>query len=346
MKIVVIGGTGMIGSKLVRRFEAHGHEVVAASPNTGVNTLTGEGLAEAMAGASVVVDVSNSPSFEAQAVMDFFTTSTSNQLKAEADARVGHHVAVSIVGTERMPENGYFAAKLAQEKLIKESGVPFSLVHSTQFFEFVRATADSSAQDDGVHIAPVSWQPIAGDDVADQVAQVAIGAPLNGRKDIAGPDRYRMDEFLPQGALRPRRQARGGHRPEGDVLRLRAGRGFVGPDRRGHPRPDPLRRVEPVMSGDFLHELEHEVEADLTMIESSDPAEAAALPPSEWTVDPADVSGTRSACGACSAPSRHWRLTPTAEVRPSPGPRVMTRSAVRMTWVITLGADVCAGAVH
>jgi uncharacterized protein YbjT (DUF2867 family) len=196
VKIVVIGGTGMIGSKLVRRFEAHGHEVVAASPNTGVNTLTGEGLADAMAGASVVVDVSNSPSFEAQAVMDFFTTSTSNQLAAEKAAGVGHHVAVSIVGTERMPENGYFAAKLAQEKLITESGVPFSLVHSTQFFEFVKATADSSAQDDGVHIAPVSWQPIAGDDVADQVAKVAVGEPLNGRKDIAGPDRYRMDEFF------------------------------------------------------------------------------------------------------------------------------------------------------
>ncbi len=164
MKIVVIGGTGLIGSKLVRRFEAHGHEAVAASPNTGVNTLTGEGLAEAMAGASVVVDVSNSPSFEAQAVMDFFTTSTSNQLEAEKAAGVGHHVAVSIVGTERMPENAYFAAKLAQEKLIKESGIPYSLVHSTQFFEFVKATADSSAQDDGVHIAPVSWQPIAGDE--------------------------------------------------------------------------------------------------------------------------------------------------------------------------------------
>ncbi len=196
MKIVVIGGTGLIGSKLVRRFEAHGHEVVAASPNTGVNTLTGEGLAEAMAGASVVVDVSNSPSFEAQAVMDFFTTSTSNQLAAEKEAGVGHHVAVSIVGTERMPENAYFAAKLAQEKLIKESGVPFSLVHATQFYEFVKAIADTSAEDDGVHIAPVAWQPMAGDDVADQVARVAIGEPINGRTDIAGPDRFRMDEFF------------------------------------------------------------------------------------------------------------------------------------------------------
>ncbi|TDD26525.1 SDR family oxidoreductase [Kribbella turkmenica] len=196
MKIVVIGGTGLIGSKLVRRFEAHGHEAVAASPNTGVNSLTGEGLTEAMTGASVVVDVSNSPSFEPQAVMDFFTTSSANLLAAEKETGVGHHVAVSIVGTERLPDNGYFAAKLAQEKLIKESGIPYSLVHATQFFEFVKGIADSSAQVDGVHIAPVAWQPMAGDDVADQVAETAVGEPLNGRRDIAGPDRYRMDEFF------------------------------------------------------------------------------------------------------------------------------------------------------
>ncbi|MGW1342825.1 SDR family oxidoreductase [Kribbella sp. NPDC002412] len=196
MKIVVIGGTGLIGSKVIRRFEAHGHEAVAAAPNTGVNTLTGEGLADALAGASVVVDLSNSPSFEAKAVMDFFTTSTSNLLAAEAEAGVGHHVALSIVGTERMPENAYFAAKLAQEKLIKESGIPYSLVHATQFFEFVKAIADTSAQEDGVHIPPVGWQPMAGDDVADQVAKTAVGEPLNGRRDIAGPDRYRMDEFF------------------------------------------------------------------------------------------------------------------------------------------------------
>ncbi|MFI7066361.1 SDR family oxidoreductase [Kribbella sp. NPDC050124] len=196
MKIVVIGGTGLIGSKVIRRFEAHGHEAVAAAPNTGVNTLTGEGLAEALVGASVVVDLSNSPSFEAKAVMDFFTTSTTNLLAAEAEAGVGHHVALSIVGTERMPENGYFAAKLAQEKLIKESGIPYSLVHATQFFEFVKAIADSATQEDGVHIPPVGWQPMAGDDVADQVAKTAVGEPLNGRRDIAGPDRYRMDEFF------------------------------------------------------------------------------------------------------------------------------------------------------
>ncbi|MEV0289673.1 MULTISPECIES: SDR family oxidoreductase [unclassified Kribbella] len=196
MKIVVIGGTGLIGSKVIRRFEAHGHEAVAAAPNTGVNTLTGEGLAEVLVGAAVVVDLSNSPSFEAKAVMDFFTTSTTNLLAAEAEAGVGHHVALSIVGTERMPENAYFAAKLAQEKLIKESGIPYSLVHATQFFEFVKAIADTSTQDDGVHIPPVGWQPMAGDDVADQVAKTAVGEPLNGRRDIAGPDRYRMDEFF------------------------------------------------------------------------------------------------------------------------------------------------------
>jgi len=197
MKIVVIGGTGLIGSKLVRRFEAHGHEAVAASPNTGVNTLTGEGLAEALAGASVVVDVSNSPSFEDSAVLNFFETSTTNLLEAEAAAGVGHHVAVSIVGTERLPTNGYFRAKIAQEQLIEKSGVPYSLVHSTQFFEFTKAIADTSADEEGkVHMAPVSYQPIAGDDVADQVARTAVGEPLNGRRDIAGPDRYRMDEYF------------------------------------------------------------------------------------------------------------------------------------------------------
>jgi uncharacterized protein YbjT (DUF2867 family) len=197
MKIVVIGGTGLIGSKLVRRFEAHGHDVVAASPNTGVNTLTGEGLADALAGASVVVDVSNSPSFEPAAVLEFFTTSTTNLLAAEAAAGVGHHVAVSIVGTERLPENGYFRGKIAQEQLIEKSGLPFSLIHATQFFEFVQAIADSAADDQNkVHMAPVSFQPMAGDDVADAVARVAVGEPLNGRVEIAGPDRYRMDEFF------------------------------------------------------------------------------------------------------------------------------------------------------
>ncbi|MGN9845134.1 SDR family oxidoreductase [Nonomuraea sp. H19] len=196
MKIVVVGGTGLIGSKVVTKLTEHGHEAVAASPNTGVNALTGEGLAEALAGAQVVIDVSNSPSFEPAAVLEFFETSTRNLLAAEAAAGVGHHVAVSVVGTERMPENGYFRAKIAQEQLIEKSGIPFSLVHATQFFEFVRSIADASADGDKVRIAPVRFQPIAGDEVAQAVGRVAVGTPLNGRTEVAGPDQFRMDEFF------------------------------------------------------------------------------------------------------------------------------------------------------
>jgi uncharacterized protein YbjT (DUF2867 family) len=196
MKIVVVGGTGLIGSKLVTKLGEHGHEVLAASPNTGVNTLTSEGLAEALDGASVVIDVSNSPSFEDKAVLEFFETSTRNLVAAEAAAGVGHHVAVSIVGTERMPENGYFRAKIAQEKLIENSAIPYSLVHATQFFEFVPGIADTSTVDGVVRIAPVLFQPIAGDDVAKVVGRTALGTPLNGRVETAGPDQYRMDEFF------------------------------------------------------------------------------------------------------------------------------------------------------
>ncbi|TYB66772.1 SDR family oxidoreductase [Nonomuraea sp. PA05] len=196
MKIVVIGGTGLIGSKLVAKLGEHGHEAVAAAPNTGVNTLTGEGLAEVLKGAQVVVDVSNSPSFEREAVLKFFQTSTGNLLAAEKEAGVGHHVAVSIVGTERMPDNGYFAAKIAQEQLIEKAGVPFSLVHSTQFFEFARGIADEATRDGQVHVAPVLFQPIAGDDVAKTLGRTAVGEPLNGRVEIAGPQQYRMDEFF------------------------------------------------------------------------------------------------------------------------------------------------------
>ncbi len=198
MKIVVVGGTGLIGSKLVTMLGEHGHEAVAAAPNTGVNTLTGEGLAEVLAGAQVVIDVSNSPSFERAAVLRFFETSTGNLLAAEAAAGVGHHVALSIVGTERMPDNGYFAAKIAQERLIEKSEIPFSLVHATQFFEFTRSIADEATVDGKVHLAPVLFQPIAGDDVAQAVGRTAVGAPLNGRVEIAGPERFRMDEFFRQ----------------------------------------------------------------------------------------------------------------------------------------------------
>jgi uncharacterized protein YbjT (DUF2867 family) len=197
MKIVVIGGTGLIGSKLVAKLAEHGHEAVPAAPSTGVNTLTGEGLAQVLQGADVVIDVANSPSFEEKAVMEFFKTSTGNVLKAEAEAGVRHHVGISIVGTERLPENGYFRAKIAQEELIKASGIPYSLVHATQFMEFVAAIADEGTWDDGkVHIAPVAWRPIAAEDVAVILARTAIGAPLNTRIDIAGPDEYRMDEFF------------------------------------------------------------------------------------------------------------------------------------------------------
>jgi uncharacterized protein YbjT (DUF2867 family) len=196
MKIVVIGGTGLIGSKVVAKLGELGHEAVSASPNTGVNTITGEGLAEAFAGASVVIDVSNAPSWEDSAVLEFFQTSTSNQLAAEAAAGVGHHVALSIVGTERLPENGYFRAKVAQEKLIEASSIPFSIVHATQFFEFVPAIADNAADGGTVRMPPVLFQPMASDEVAQAVVRTSVGSPLNGGIEIAGPDRLRMDEFF------------------------------------------------------------------------------------------------------------------------------------------------------
>lgn len=208
MKIVVIGGTGLIGTKLVAKLTEHGHEAVPAAPSTGVNTITGEGLDEVLKGAEVVVDVANSPSFEAAPVMEFFRTSTSNVLRAEDVAGVRHHVGISIVGTERLADNHYFAAKIAQEELIKGSGIPYSLVHATQFMEFVGAIADEGTWDDGkVHIAPVAWAPIAAEDVAKNLGKVAVGTPLNGRIDIAGPDEYRMDEFFRK-ALAQRGDAR------------------------------------------------------------------------------------------------------------------------------------------
>lgn len=199
MKIVVIGGTGLIGSKLVANLNEQGHEAVAASPASGVNTITGEGLADVCAGASVVVDVSNSPSFETAAVMKFFETSTRNLLAAEAAAGVTHHVALSVVGTDRLPDSGYFQAKLAQEKLIKESSIPYSIVHATQFFEFVKSIADASTDGNSVHLAHVLIQPMSADDVARAVGRVATGAPLNGTIEIGGPEQFRLDEFIRQG---------------------------------------------------------------------------------------------------------------------------------------------------
>ena len=198
IKIVVIGGSGLIGSKLVKKLREHGHEVVAASRDSGVNTLTGEGLAEAMRGASVLVDVSNSPSFEDAAVLKFFETSTRNLLAAEAEAGVGHHVALSVVGTERLSESGYFRGKIAQEKLIRESSIPYSIVHATQFFEFVKSIADAATDGSRVRLAPVLIQPMASDDVADAVARIAVGAPVNGIVEVAGPEQFRLDELIRQ----------------------------------------------------------------------------------------------------------------------------------------------------
>jgi uncharacterized protein YbjT (DUF2867 family) len=197
MKIVVIGGTGLIGSKVVDNLTAHGHEADAAAPQTGVNTLTGDGLDEALTGADVLVDVSNSPSFADDDVMSFFVTATTNLLEAEKRAGVQHHVALSVVGTGTLPESGYLRAKAAQEDLIKKSGVPYSIVHATQFFEFTKAIADASMVDGKLHLAPVHYQPIASDDVASIVARVAAGVPLNATKEIGGPERVRMDEFIP-----------------------------------------------------------------------------------------------------------------------------------------------------
>jgi len=196
MKIVVIGGTGLIGSKLVNKLSEHGHEAVAAAPNTGVNTLTGEGLAEVLKGASVVVDVSNSPSWEDAAVLKFFETSTRNLLSYEAASGVRHHVALSVVGTDQLSESGYFRAKIAQEKLIKESSKPYTIVHATQFFEFIKGIADISMVGNEVHLPPVLSQPMAADDVARAFGRIAVGPPINGIVEIGGPEQFRLDELV------------------------------------------------------------------------------------------------------------------------------------------------------
>src|SRR6267143_2545193 len=196
MKIVIIGGTGRIGSKVVTHLREQGHQAVAVSPDTGVNTLTGQGLAGVLAGAAVVVDASNSPSFEDAAVLKFFETSTTNLLAAEAAAGVGHHVALSVVGSDRAPDSGYLRAKIAQEKLIRNSSIPYSIVRATQFFEFGKRIADDATDGTTVHIAPVLFQPIAATDVAIAVCRVAVGAPLNRFVEVAGPQQFRFDEFI------------------------------------------------------------------------------------------------------------------------------------------------------
>src|SRR5258708_2346605 len=196
MKIVVIGGTGLIGSKLVKKLREHGHEAVAASPNSGVNSVTGEGLADALKGASVVVDVTNSPSWEDAAVLKFFETSTSNLLANEAAAGVGHHVALSVVGTERLLESGFFRAKLTQENLIRASSIPYTIVRATQFFEFVKSIGDFSTDGNKVRMPSALIQPMAGDDVASGVARIATSSPVNGTVEIGGPEKYHLDELI------------------------------------------------------------------------------------------------------------------------------------------------------
>jgi uncharacterized protein YbjT (DUF2867 family) len=249
MKIVVIGGTGLIGSKTVAILRQGGHEVVAASPKSGVNTITGEGLKEAMDGAQVVIDLANSPSFEDKAVLEFFETSGRNLLPAEAAAGVRHHVALSIVGTDRS-DNGYFRAKLAQEKLIEASGIPYTIIRATQFLEFLRGIADSSADGNIVRLPPIMFQPIAADDIAPIVAEVALAAPRNGIVEIAGPERAPFSEIVarylkavgdPRQVLRdPEAQYWGGRVEERSLVPLGEARlGHIGLDewlRRSRPR--------------------------------------------------------------------------------------------------------------
>ena len=196
MKIVVIGGTGLIGSQLVAALRERGQEVVAASPNSGVNTLTGEGLAEALARAQVVVDLGNSPSFEDKAVMEFFETSSRNLLAAEAAAGVCHHLALSIVGVDRMPDSGYMRAKMAQERLIKASGIPYTILRSTQFFEFMGRTADSFSDGKVVRVPPALIEPVFSRDVVTALADLVVGPPVNGLLEVAGPEKFRLDELV------------------------------------------------------------------------------------------------------------------------------------------------------
>jgi uncharacterized protein YbjT (DUF2867 family) len=199
MKIVIIGGTGLIGSKLVRKLREHGHEAVPASPDSGVNTMTGEGLAGVLEGTEAVVDVSNSPTLEGPAVLTFFETSTRNLLAAEAAAGVRHHVALSVVGTERLAESSYFRGKIAQENLIQASPIPYSIVHATQFFEFVKSIADAATSGNTVRLAPVLIRPMAAEDVAGAVARTAVGTPVRGIVEVAGPQEFRLDELIRRG---------------------------------------------------------------------------------------------------------------------------------------------------
>ena len=251
MKIVVIGGTGLIGSKTVAILRQRGHEVVAASPDSGVNTITGEGLKEVLAGAQTVIDLANSPSFEDKAVLEFFETSERNLLPAEAAAGVRHHVALSIVGIDRT-DNGYFRAKVAQEKLIVASGIPYTIVRATQFLEFLRGIANSSADGNTVRLPPVLFQPIAADDVAAIVAEAALAAPRNGIVEIAGPERAPFNEIIARylkAVGDPREVVRD---PEARYWGGRVEERSLVPLARGAPRPHRSRRMAPPLAGGSL----------------------------------------------------------------------------------------------
>jgi uncharacterized protein YbjT (DUF2867 family) len=243
MKIVVIGGSGLIGTNLVNRLRQQGHEVMAASPNTGVNTITGEGLAEALTGAQVVVDVANSPSFEDKAVMEFFRTSGRNLLAAEAAAGVRHHLALSVVGTDRLPESGYLRAKVVQENLIKASKIPYTILHSTQFFEFLGGIIKSGTDGDVIRLSPALFQPIASDDVAAALAELAVVPPLNGMVEIAGPEKFPMDKLAQKILGRKQRQTSGDCGRSRTLLRHRAERSITDPRRQSAHRPHRASRT-------------------------------------------------------------------------------------------------------
>jgi uncharacterized protein YbjT (DUF2867 family) len=244
MKIVVIGGSGLIGSKLVDRLREDGHQLLAASPDTGVDTLTGKGLAEALEGARVVVDVSNAPVWEDVPVLDFFRTSSGNILAAEAAAGVRHHVVLSIVGADRLPDSGYYRAKVAQEDAAKAGGIPYTILRATQFFEFIGRIADSSTDGGTVHLPPVLVQPEAADDVAAALAEIAVGEPVNGIVELAGPERFRLDELA-------RRVLGANHDPRRVVPDVRAR--YFGAELDDHsltPGNDP--RIAPTRFEDWL----------------------------------------------------------------------------------------------
>ena len=246
MKIVVIGGSGLIGSKLVEKLREAGHDPLPASPDSGVDTLTGEGLPEALEGAQVVVDVSNAPAWDDAAVMDFFQTSSRNILAAETAAGVGHHVALSVVGTDRLQDSGYFRAKLAQEEAIKAASVPYTILRATQFFEFIGRIADSSMEGETIQLAPVLIQPEAADDVAAALADVAVSAPVNGIVELAGPEQFRLDELARRVLRANGDNRRGDRRRPRALLRRGARRALAHPGRQRAHRSDPLRGLAQV----------------------------------------------------------------------------------------------------